>query len=90
MEVMCVAVKSDSKEMLVNNVMMWTNVKLGVIFVLRIRYVVIPMEVIHADVLMGTMVTVSNVQIRDPRTAWYRSSFWLCCGAVGFFRLKRP
>ena len=53
---------------------------------LRIPYVVIPMEVIHADVLMGTMVTVSNVQIRDPRTAWYRSSF-LVLDVIGRFKI---
>ena len=63
MEVTYVAVMLDSKEMLVNSAMTSMNVQPGVIFVLKILYAAILTEVMNAGVLMGTMVTVSYVQI---------------------------
>ena len=60
---MYVAVRLDSKEMLVNSAMTSMNVQPGVIFVLKILYVAILTEAMNADVLMDTMVMVSYAQI---------------------------
>ena len=60
---MYVAVRLDSKEMLVNSAMTSMNVQPGVIFVLKILYAAILTEAMNADVLMDTMVMVSYAQI---------------------------